>query len=99
MQTYDSFGDRVPAIRRPDGSLEPDVRGTSFRTPDWVQIPDFVRAQQDKLKSHDEFPYSINEALHFSNSGGIYSAFDDAGIDLVIKEGRDRKSTRLNSSH
>ncbi len=88
MQTYDSFGDRVPAIRRPDGSLEPDVRGTSFRTPDWVQIPDFVRAQQDKLKSHDEFPYSINEALHFSNSGGIYSAFDDAGIDLVIKEGR-----------
>ena len=49
MQTYDSFGDSVPAIRRPDGSLEPDVRGTSFRTPDWVQIPDFVRAQQDKL--------------------------------------------------
>ena len=46
------------------------------------------RAQQDKLKSHDEFPYSITEALHFSNSGGIYSAFDDAGIDLVIKEGR-----------
>jgi len=88
MQTYDSFGDSVPAIRRPDGSLEPDVRGTSFRTPDWVQIPDFVRAQQDKLKSRDAFPYSISEALHFSNSGGIYTAQGDAGIDLVIKEGR-----------
>lgn len=88
MQTNDSFGDRVPAIRRPDGSLEPDLRGTSFRTPDWVQIPDFVRAQQDKLKSRDAFPYSITEALHFSNSGGIYSALDDAGINLVIKEGR-----------
>jgi serine/threonine protein kinase len=88
MHTNDSFGDRVPAIRRPDGSLEPDLRGTSFRTPDWVQIPDFVRAQQDKLKSRDAFPYSITEALHFSNSGGIYSALDDAGIDLVIKEGR-----------
>ncbi|MCD2152085.1 class III lanthionine synthetase LanKC [Rhodococcus cerastii] len=88
MHTNDSFGDRVPAIRRPDGSLEPDLRGTSFRTPDWVQIPDFVRAQQDKLKSRDAFPYSITEALHFSNSGGIYSALDDAGINLVIKEGR-----------
>lgn len=88
MHTNDSFGDRVPAIRRPDGSLEPDLRGTSFRTPDWVQIPDFVRAQQDKLKSRYAFPYSITEALHFSNSGGIYSALDDAGINLVIKEGR-----------
>ncbi|MDJ0114176.1 serine/threonine protein kinase, partial [Rhodococcus erythropolis] len=88
MHTNDSFGDRVPAIRRPDGSLEPDLRGTSFRTPDWVQIPDFVCAQQDKLKSRDAFPYSITEALHFSNSGGIYSALDDAGINLVIKEGR-----------
>ncbi|QSE40902.1 class III lanthionine synthetase LanKC [Rhodococcus erythropolis] len=88
MHTNDSFGDRVPAIRRPDGSLEPDLRGTSFRTPNWVQIPDFVRAQQDKLKSRDAFPYSITEALHFSNSGGIYSALDDAGINLVIKEGR-----------
>ncbi|MDI9902512.1 class III lanthionine synthetase LanKC [Rhodococcus sp. IEGM 1409] len=88
LETYDSLGDRVPAIRRPDGSLEPDVRGTYFRTPDWVKIPDFVRTQQDKLKSPGEFPFSVREALHFSNSGGIYSAFDSNGVNVVIKEGR-----------
>jgi hypothetical protein len=35
-------GREVLALKRPDGSLVPDVRGPRFRVPDWVETPSFI---------------------------------------------------------
>lgn len=87
-----SLDELVPAIRTPDGALVPDERNPSFTPPAWVELPDFVRRQQERLGSHNrpvDFRYSITEALHFSNGGGIYAATaDDDGAKVVIKEAR-----------
>lgn len=82
----------VPAIRRPDGELEPDRREPTFLPPAWLDLPDFVRAQAAALggsERPEEFPYQVIEALHFSNGGGIYRAKDlTNGAEVVLKEGR-----------
>lgn len=69
------FDELVPAIRRPDGELEPDHRLPTFSPPEWVELPEFVVRMKEALGSGerpDEFAYEITESLHFSNGGGIY---------------------------
>ncbi|WP_314711791.1 class III lanthionine synthetase LanKC [Propionibacterium acidifaciens] len=81
-----------PAIRNPSGELVEDDRQPVFRPPEWVQIPDFIRAQMDALNSGDrpeEFPYAVLDAMHFSNGGGIYRAIPDGQEHpVVLKEAR-----------
>ncbi|MCS7482482.1 class III lanthionine synthetase LanKC [Umezawaea endophytica] len=86
-------GERVPALRGPDGDLVPDVRGTVFRSPPWAPVPDFlaehVEAHGSQVADVDEFPFEVVEALHFSNGGGIYRAVDlRDGRTVVLREAR-----------
>ncbi|MEV0400236.1 class III lanthionine synthetase LanKC [Actinoallomurus sp. NPDC050550] len=83
-------GELLPAIADPNGRLVPDERQPSFRVPSWVTVPDFIAAQQAAGSESDaEFPYRVEEALHFSNAGGVYRAVDlRTGKRIVLKEAR-----------
>ncbi|GAA3464538.1 class III lanthionine synthetase LanKC [Saccharothrix longispora] len=85
-------GELVPAIAEPGGKLVPDVRGTVFRPPDWVKIPEFLVPHVAALGDGDrpaDFFYEVERALHFSNGGGVYVA-RDLRVDrqVVLKEAR-----------
>lgn len=85
-------GATVPAITAPDGSLVPDERNPWFSPPPWLELPRFVADAVDALGSDDQpdgFNYDVEDALHFSNGGGVYSARDlRTGTRVVLKEGR-----------
>ncbi|WP_267245644.1 class III lanthionine synthetase LanKC [Streptomyces sp. PR69] len=89
---YDERGELTPAVRRPDGTLVPDVRGPSFQVPDWVALPAFLRPHVEARASGPQvagLPYAIERALHFSNGGGVYEARDKrTGERVVLKEAR-----------
>ncbi|MEV6507891.1 class III lanthionine synthetase LanKC [Streptomyces sp. NPDC051642] len=84
-------GEYVPAVVHPDGTLVPDVRGTAFRVPPWVQVPGFIEDARQRARRPAEggFPYRVEKALHFSNSGGVYRAVEkDTGHAVVLREAR-----------
>jgi hypothetical protein len=85
MYTVDDRGQRVLAVRRPDGRLVPDSRGPSFRPPSWVELPDCVAEQQRmaKVETSGAMPYVVRKALHFSNGGGITNRSDPDVQDHV----------------
>ncbi|NUU23711.1 MAG: protein kinase/lanthionine synthetase C family protein [Streptomycetaceae bacterium] len=88
--TYDADGERVMALRRPDGTLVADRREPRFTVPDWVDVPSFLAtAAAPRISGGDpaDFPYEVTGALHFSNGGGVYRARRD-GIEVVLKEAR-----------
>ncbi|MCC5578514.1 class III lanthionine synthetase LanKC [Microtetraspora sp. AC03309] len=74
------------AIRTPDGRLVPDQRTPAFTVPEWVTIPEVLRASVEKRDAGEEgeFPYQIERALHFSNGGGVYLARDGASGGYVV---------------
>ncbi|MDH6580517.1 class III lanthionine synthetase LanKC [Kitasatospora sp. MAP5-34] len=93
MHTTDAKGRRVLAVRKPDGTLVPDVRGPGFRPPAWVEVPGFLKDQMAATAAagHAEppMPYAVEKALHFSNGGGIYLATDPrTGGRVVLREAR-----------
>jgi len=86
-------GEDVPAIISPDGSRVPDRREAQFVPPSWVEMPLFLQEQIDALgdnEAPESFPYRIQEAIHFSNAGGVYRAqsSDAAGKQVILKEAR-----------
>ncbi|MDQ0796288.1 class III lanthionine synthetase LanKC [Streptomyces sp. B1I3] len=107
----DAGGRRVLALRNPDGELVPDERGVVFRTPAWVEVPAALRPHLAARAAarDDSFPYTVTEALQFSNAGGIYLAVDrETGRRLVLREARphcgldgvgDDAVTRLHREH
>ncbi|MBO3748711.1 class III lanthionine synthetase LanKC [Streptosporangiaceae bacterium NEAU-GS5] len=86
----DESGERVYAMEDGEGRLVPDVRGTTFATPPWVPLPDFLRPHLEARNSvtTEALPYSIESVLHFSNGGGVYLARDAEGTRVVLKEAR-----------
>lgn len=91
MSCPGSEGQPVPAIRRPDGTLVPDVRGPVFAPPEWVAIPAVLAPHLAAYRSGGEgtMPYTITAAIAFSNSGGIYRATDPAtGSPVIVREAR-----------
>ncbi|GAA3585615.1 hypothetical protein GCM10022222_82760 [Amycolatopsis ultiminotia] len=52
-------GTRVPAIRRPDGTLVPDPREPAFSVPDWVRIPDCLAESVAVRTSSAQSPYRV----------------------------------------
>lgn len=91
LYTTDEQGHRVLALRLPDGGLTPDVRGPSFRSPPWVEVPEFLAEQQraNAAVSTEALPYDVKKALHFSNGGGIYLAAErGTGKPVVLREAR-----------
>lgn len=87
--TVTENGSLVPAVRRPDGTLEPDQRRPGLRIPDWVTPPDVLRPHLDARRGGGDLPYRVTSALHFSNGGGVYLAerLTD-GHEVVLKEAR-----------
>ncbi|WP_405635258.1 class III lanthionine synthetase LanKC [Streptomyces sp. NBC_01178] len=107
----DARGERVPALRHPSGELVPDERGVVFRTPAWVRVPELLRPHLAARAAarDDSFPYTVTEALQFSNAGGIYLArHRETGHRVVLREARphcgldavgDDAVTRLEREH
>lgn len=96
----DADGELVTAIRRPDGTLEPDRRTPVFHTPDWVTVPDVLKDSLAARQAVDDFPYRITGALHFSHGGGVYRAepvgehaLGAGQRSVVLKEGRPYSGT------
>jgi serine/threonine protein kinase len=87
----DENGEEVPAIADASGKLVPDVRGPVFVVPSWVTLPD-VLAPHLAARSAvtlKEVPYDVEQALHFSNGGGVYLGRDRrTGEKVVLKEAR-----------
>ncbi|MGK5731770.1 class III lanthionine synthetase LanKC [Streptomyces sp. URMC 124] len=88
---YSPEGEYVPAMEGPGGVLVPDVRGTSFRVPPWVEVPAFLgaRIRAARAGTPGGFPYRVEKALHFSNGGGVYRAVETgSGRRVVLREAR-----------
>jgi predicted Ser/Thr protein kinase len=85
-----SDGEPTPALTAPDGSLVPETRGPVFTVPDWVVVPPVLQPAIVDAGSGEggRFPYQIDGALHFSNSGGVYKARDEHGVRVAIREAR-----------
>ncbi|UJW30970.1 class III lanthionine synthetase LanKC [Saccharothrix sp. AJ9571] len=84
LSSVDDSGERVPALRTPEGNLVPDRREPVFRAPSWLPVPEFLRQDRESEK----LPYRVERALHFSNGGGVYLAADRSGRQVVLKEAR-----------
>ncbi len=97
---YGAFADRYcvsadgqleQAIEDASGRLVPDVRGPTFRVPEWVRLPEFLEPHlAERLRTTvADLPYRIEKALHFSNGGGLYAAVDTRTEErVVLKEAR-----------
>jgi len=87
----DETGAQVPAIEDPNGVLVPDRKGPAFAPPPWVTLPELLVPQlaARNATAAADLPYRVEEAMHFSNGGGIYRAIDPrTGRQLVLKEAR-----------
>jgi len=84
-------GERVLALENDEGDLVPDVRGPVFSMPPWVILPTFLEPDLDARNSVTTtgLPYQIENAIQFSNGGGVYLARDTrTDTRVVLKEGR-----------
>ncbi|MBE8523343.1 class III lanthionine synthetase LanKC [Amycolatopsis sp. H6(2020)] len=90
-QWVEHNGNRVPAVRKPDGRLVPEKREPTFSVPDWVKLPACLRSSVPARQGGPpaRFPYRLVRPLHVSNGGGSYLADPKAGGDqVVLKEAR-----------
>jgi predicted Ser/Thr protein kinase len=84
-------GERVLAIEDAEGRLVPDVRGATFALPSWVPLPRFLEPHLSARNAVTitDLAYEIEDALHFSNGGGVYLGRHKAGGEqVVLKEAR-----------
>jgi len=88
----DLRGRVVPAIVAPDGRSVPDVRGTQFVVPEWVELPDILAAQLAEVRSRSAgglAAYEVRSAEVITNAGGVYRAVRRSdGLPVVLKEAR-----------
>lgn len=89
----DCYADGVlrPAVENADGKLVPDLRGPVFRIPDWITPPDVLlpHLRARAATTVEASPYVVEQALHFSNGGGVYVGRDSrTGEKVVLKEAR-----------
>ncbi|MFI6319674.1 class III lanthionine synthetase LanKC [Nonomuraea sp. NPDC050556] len=90
-RTLGENGRLVLAIEDGEGKLVPDVRGTGFALPSWVELPAFLQPHLDARNAVTtlDLPYRIESVLAFSNGGGVYLATDTRnGESVVLKEAR-----------
>jgi protein kinase-like protein len=91
MQELKADGTRAMLIKNPQDAYVPDERVPYFSIPEWVTDP--VAVQKPEPMETEEGllheRYSVQEALSFTNTGGVYRAIDQAtGQTVVIKESR-----------
>lgn len=81
-------GRRTPVLVAPDGMAVADERKPYFNLPDWETDP-FAPASEPGHQGLLGGRFSIEKALHFSNTGGVYVAQDClTGAKVVLKEAR-----------
>ncbi|MCC5581932.1 class III lanthionine synthetase LanKC [Microtetraspora sp. AC03309] len=84
-------GEMVLAIEDGEGRLVPDVRGSTFSVPSWIELPAFLEphlAARNAVTTTG-LPYEIESVMHFSNGGGVYLGKDlSTGRRVVLKEAR-----------
>lgn len=81
-------GRSAAVLVAPDGREVEDVRGPSFRLPDWVQDP-FPAAESAPAAGALNGRYTVEKALQFSSAGGVYVALDSkTGRRVILKEAR-----------
>lgn len=88
---YDDRGELCPAIEDDQGRLVPDRREPAFRVPEWVTLPEFLQPHlaARSATTVTDLPYEIEQALHFSNGGGVYVGRDRRTDQrVVLKEAR-----------
>ncbi|OLL74519.1 Lanthionine biosynthesis protein LanL [Pseudonocardia sp. Ae168_Ps1] len=89
MWCSDDAGDRVLAVRRPDGELVPDDRRPGFALPPWVTAPSVLAGTiEDRGRRGGDLGVTITSALHFSAGGGVYRGITEDGRRVVVKEAR-----------
>ena len=84
-------GEHEPAIESGDGELIPDRRGATFQLPPGIELPGFLAPHLQARNSDtlEDLPYRPEQALHFSNGGGVYLGVDTrSGERVVLKEAR-----------
>ncbi|MDQ4111037.1 MAG: class III lanthionine synthetase LanKC, partial [Actinomycetota bacterium] len=84
-------GERVLGLTDQDGRLVPDVRGPTFATPPWVELPAFLEPHLTARNAvtTNEIDYEIESVIQFSNGGGVYLGHHrTTGEQVVLKEGR-----------
>ncbi|HFI0215598.1 TPA: lanthionine synthetase LanC family protein [Streptococcus suis] len=71
-------------------SVVKDERLPQFKVPEGLEIPDFLKEWLDrKDEKKDHFPFVIENAIRFSNSGGIYNAsLKTNNKRMILKEAR-----------
>ncbi|WP_410668251.1 class III lanthionine synthetase LanKC [Amycolatopsis sp. cmx-4-68] len=84
-------GQRVRAIRKPDGRLVPDKREPVFSLPGWVKIPDCLASSIAARKADaPKLPYRVTSSLHSSNGTAVFLAVEDTedpgAAQVVLKE-------------
>ncbi|WP_233358571.1 class III lanthionine synthetase LanKC [Thermomonospora amylolytica] len=90
-RVLDERGDLVPAMENGDGELVPDRRGPVFTVPEWVTLPACLEPHLAARAATTvaDLPYRIEQALHFSNGGGVYAGTDTRnGRQVILKEAR-----------
>ena len=95
MQLYEVLnveGERTPMLISPDGSWVPDQRSVYPVTPPWADIllpTEDAHSSSTEATDLKEGRYTIEEAISFSNSGGVYRALDnETGKKVIVKEAR-----------
>lgn len=94
-----SDGSKELLIEGADGTLIPDVRQPYFVLPEGIVDP--VRERDPVVEGGDDGEavviagrYEVEDAIAFSNSGGVYLATDrQSGEQVVLKEARPLTST------
>ena len=87
--TVSPTGEQQPTITAPDGTQVPDDRRPFFSLPYWVTDPFPAEPDGTEDRVLRDGRYTVERALHFSNTGGVYVAADAAtGARVVVKEAR-----------
>lgn len=87
----DLLGRSVEVLTAPDDALFIDRRNPYYEAPPWVDevFPDEGSELDADEMSLNEGRFTIESALSFSNTGGVYLAYDThADLKVVIKEAR-----------
>lgn len=93
------FGQETEVLTSPSGELVIDSRKPYFNLPNWVQdlFPQDEGDEESGDISLNGGKYVVQEALSFSNTGGVYLARDrNSGKSVVIKEARPGVELRIN---
>ncbi|MEY8749410.1 class III lanthionine synthetase LanKC [Alkalicoccobacillus gibsonii] len=85
-------GEKLDAIENEKGELIEDQRVPYYSLPDFVEEPEEIKKMDEEVDQLDTTSpldnYEIEEAIHFSNGGGVYIAINKDNKKSILKEGR-----------